>query len=158
MARVDLESPADPAGIDNDNVCSICLGDMPGETNLCLETAVEGDIAEHASGRSGEVSIESSQVIVTFDGPKLPSEGWSVRPVVKLPCGHCFHLKCATDWISKRPSCPVCRARVVGHVALDMQDVNVATEVAQPPAQRDVQPNVQRAEQPTLALPPDLQP
>merc|ERR1719258_42362 len=68
-----------------DHVCSICLGDMPGDTSLSLETAVEGDIVRHSSGRSGEVSIESSQVIVSFDGPNLSSEGWSVRPVVKLP-------------------------------------------------------------------------
>jgi hypothetical protein len=143
MARVDIESPAAASGMDHvcrniegmDHVCSICLGDMPGDTSLSLETAVEGDIVRHSSGRSGEVSIESSQVIVSFDGPNLSSEGWSVRPVVKLPCGHCFHLKCATDWISRRPTCPVCRARVVGHVALD-----------------------QRPPQPTMMLPPDLQP
>jgi hypothetical protein len=68
MPRVDLESQAAAPCMD----CPICLGDMPGDTNLSLETAVEGDIVQHSSGRPGEVSIESSQVVVSFDGPKLP--------------------------------------------------------------------------------------
>jgi hypothetical protein len=151
MARVDLENPAETAGMDS--TCSICLGDLPGDTNLSLETAVEGDIVQHTSGRCGEVSIESSQVIVNFDGPKLPSEGWSMRPVVRLPCRHCFHLKCATDWISRRPSCPVCRARVVGHAAVELHAVPAAGDG--PAAQDDVQ---HAAPRPVLALPPDLQP
>ena len=29
-----------------------------------------------------------------------------------LPCGHCFHSKCISDWISKNMSCPECRVKL----------------------------------------------
>jgi|APSaa5957512493_1039668.scaffolds.fasta_scaffold134913_1 hypothetical protein len=29
-----------------------------------------------------------------------------------LPCGHCFHSKCISQWISKNMSCPECRIQL----------------------------------------------
>lgn len=26
-----------------------------------------------------------------------------------LPCAHCFHRVCITDWLKKNQSCPICR-------------------------------------------------
>lgn len=33
-------------------------------------------------------------------------------PVVKLNCGHFFHLRCIEDWVRVRTVCPVCRGTI----------------------------------------------
>ena len=34
------------------------------------------------------------------------------EPSVVLPCGHCFHDACATEWLSVKAECPTCRGKV----------------------------------------------
>ena len=28
---------------------------------------------------------------------------------IRLPCGHCFHITCMSDWVLRSPTCPNCR-------------------------------------------------
>ena len=32
---------------------------------------------------------------------------------IVLPCGHCFHNKCISEWIYKNMTCPECRVEFV---------------------------------------------
>lgn len=32
-----------------------------------------------------------------------------IKPVQTLSCGHSFHDKCISPWLSKNPTCPLCR-------------------------------------------------
>jgi len=31
----------------------------------------------------------------------------------RLPCGHCFHSGCITDWLIKNPLCPLCKRPIL---------------------------------------------
>lgn len=39
---------------------------------------------------------------------------WTSRFSVRLPCAHLFHENCVMAWLRHNPSCPECRASVVG--------------------------------------------
>jgi hypothetical protein len=32
--------------------------------------------------------------------------------LLRLPCGHSFHVPCISNWLAITPFCPVCKARV----------------------------------------------
>lgn len=39
-------------------------------------------------------------------------EDLSIAAVSKLSCGHSFHCTCASTWLQRNPTCPLCRTRV----------------------------------------------
>lgn len=36
-------------------------------------------------------------------------EASAMQKCVQLPCLHCFHRECLSEWLNKSPSCPTCR-------------------------------------------------
>ena len=37
------------------------------------------------------------------------------KKIGKLQCGHLFHVDCIKNWLSRKNSCPMCRATAVPH-------------------------------------------
>ena len=38
-----------------------------------------------------------------------PGGGAAGERLLALPCGHCFHARCALPWLGRSRLCPVCR-------------------------------------------------
>lgn len=59
--------------------------------------------------------------------------------VKRLPCGHCFHLKCLKSWLERQQVCPTCRKSVLKADAPQTPATAAAAfanQVAQPVPQR----------------------
>jgi len=42
---------------------------------------------------------------------------------------HCFHVRCASDWLKVRPTCPLCRKDFRSKILdLDIQNVEIIEE------------------------------
>ena len=42
---------------------------------------------------------------------------------------HCFHVRCASDWLKIRPTCPLCRENFRSKILdLDIQNVQITEE------------------------------
>jgi hypothetical protein len=37
--------------------------------------------------------------------------------ITQLPCGHCFHTSCISDWIQENQSCPTCRTKIISPIS-----------------------------------------
>ncbi|CAN1223108.1 RING-H2 finger protein ATL56 [Linum grandiflorum] len=83
-------------------------------------------LAFHRHSKSNSNPSDYLKKLPDFRFPKRPkSEEGDVECVVCLDgikqgqwcrmlcgCGHVFHRRCVDTWLSKVPSCPICRARV----------------------------------------------
>eukprot|EP00879_Flechtneria_rotunda_P023781 GHRR01025178.1.p1 GENE.GHRR01025178.1~~GHRR01025178.1.p1 ORF type:complete len:297 (+),score=123.20 GHRR01025178.1:48-893(+) len=77
---------------------------------------------EHAGPASATAAVAAGGVIDV-----LELVGTSTPPVISshgctLPCGHCYHHQCLTQWLQQcrsqggTPTCPMCQARLQLHI------------------------------------------
>ncbi|CAI5446214.1 unnamed protein product [Caenorhabditis angaria] len=64
----------------------------------------------------GEILDEQAQCTICLDVVARPHEDQSdaelARVIVKTPCNHYYHYKCAKMWYEQSKSCPHCRTEI----------------------------------------------
>lgn len=85
----------------------------PPPASVVTPSETGGDVEEGGQPKAGEDGDLCAICLGEF------AEGDLVCP---LPCSHVFHPECIQEWLVKRNSCPLCKARLLGGGAV------VATE------------------------------
>ncbi|KAJ4911296.1 RING/U-box superfamily protein [Raphanus sativus] len=67
--------------------------------------------------KDSSCQVRASQVkkqVTETDCPVCLTKLSSAESRMELHCSHVFHRDCVTKWLKKNPSCPICRANILG--------------------------------------------
>jgi hypothetical protein len=78
---------------------------------------------EHHKPEAAPIAAKS--VVNTTEECAICFDDLKSATLLALPCGHVFHQRCASDWLSRHPFCPHCRMNVLSQQIDDEDDVFV---------------------------------
>ena len=84
--------------------CSICQEDMDFKSMNTVENTGD-DAVVHTDGTKSTKNDENKDNVDNVDN--IDGE-----LIYKLPCRHCYHVNCVTQWLESHNTCPMCRYKM----------------------------------------------
>ena len=87
--------------------CSICQEDMDFKSMNTVENTGD-DAVVHTDGTKSTKNDENKDNVDNVDN----IDNIDGELIYKLPCRHCYHVNCVTQWLESHNTCPMCRYKM----------------------------------------------
>lgn len=116
------QQPAEPAAcapLDSSSSATLAATASAAAVDSIESGHEQGNVSRLLDASSELPTAHSTETVQNSDGTSLSlcivclSEYSPGDVLTRLPCGHCYHQSCVTQWLQRHQDCPLCKQNVV---------------------------------------------